>query len=682
MNDLRRTVERRMPDLSRLGRTAGRGGTDLIDRIRTTVGLSPRRNPMERAIDALAGGLSAGGSGLLDALGGLGDGISDAGQAIADRASGLPGPFRRRSRFEAAVDQVRSVLGDAGSTLGEATGTIRPRSAGAELADRARDGLGGGIDRLAGLAPAVAARSAVAGGWERIQSSKAPLDQLEDELPELKQGDALVVVRRKRGPGAGSLAVPLFGAAAGATAVYLLDPQHGPRRRARLRDQVVSFQHRLPRILDATVDDARNRVQGLVAGFRQGMSDEQPDDVVLVERVRSQLGRLVTHPGAITATADGGRVTLTGLVRRSEHDGLLEGINQVKGVAGIEDRLDVRDRVDDIPSFQGDPSARRDRRATARDRWMPAPRAAAMAAGTTLVGIGLVRRGLLGTAAAAGGALLALRAGLNMPLTRALGLADEREGIDAHHAIEVGASPEAVWSVVEHREAWPKFMSHVQDVRIDPDTDHETWTVDGPAGSAITVEEVLTEVQPGRLIAWKSVDTEPIGEQGVMRLVPVAENRTRVDVQMTYNPPAGVVGHAVATIFGVDPASSLRDDLMRLKSLVEHGKATGDSSSARLEDVAPEASSGSRMPGQDLGADRLSGAGDLGLETGDAGIEPAEPMDAGAGDPFAGGAIVFEETIVLEDVVTGEPGMGETPTTAEPGIGPLGAEAPEDDASR
>jgi uncharacterized membrane protein len=653
MNDLRRAVERRleMPDLSQARRTAGRAGADTIDRIRTMFGLPPRRNPVQRAVDALTSGLAAGGAGLLSGLGSLGDTVTDAGRAVADRTSDLPGPFRRRNAIEVVFDRVRSVLDDAGSTLGEAARDIRPRSAGAELVDRARDGVGEGVGRAATLGTAVAARTGLAGGWERVQA-KTPLDRLEDDVPELRKGDALVVVRRKRGPGAGSIAVPLFGAAAGATAVYLLDPQHGPRRRARLRDQLVRAQHRLPRMIEVTIEDAGNRIQGLVAGVRQGMSDEQPDDVVLVQRVRSQLGRLVTHPGAITVTADGGRITLTGLVRRSEHEELIKGVDQVNGVTGIDDQLDARDRVDDIPAFQGDPNARADR-PTARDRWMPAPRAAAMAAGATLVGIGVARRGLLGTVAAAGGALLALRAGVNMPLTRALGFGDDREGIDAHHAIEVGATPETVWTLVEHRDAWPRFMSRVRNVRIDPETDRETWTVDGPAGSSITIEEELTDIQPGRLIAWKSIDTEPIGEQGVMRLVPVGGGRTRVDVQMTYNPPAGVVGHAVATIFGVDPATSLREDLMRLKSLIERGTATGDDESARLSDVAPEAAgmsglSGMADPAQGGGVDAFTAPGGLGMD--------AEP---GAADALlVEETVIFEDVVAGEDVVTDEPGMG------------------------
>jgi uncharacterized membrane protein len=44
---------------------------------------------------------------------------------------------------------------------------------------------------------------------------------------------------------------------------------------------------------------------------------------------------------------------------------------------------------------------------------------------------------------------------------------------------------------------------------------------------------------------------------------------------VTYNPPLGAIGHAVAALFGSDPKKQLDDDLLRLKSLVEQGKASG-----------------------------------------------------------------------------------------------------------
>lgn len=54
---------------------------------------------------------------------------------------------------------------------------------------------------------------------------------------------------------------------------------------------------------------------------------------------------------------------------------------------------------------------------------------------------------------------------------------------------------------------------------------------------------------------------------------------------MSYNPPAGVLGHAVAELFGVDPKHEMDDDLLRMKSLIETGVHPHDA--ARHSQVTP-----------------------------------------------------------------------------------------------
>jgi uncharacterized membrane protein len=63
---------------------------------------------------------------------------------------------------------------------------------------------------------------------------------------------------------------------------------------------------------------------------------------------------------------------------------------------------------------------------------------------------------------------------------------------------------------------------------------------------------------------------------GSLRLEPLGDGRTQVHVQLSYNPVAGAVGHAVATLFGADPAHKMKHDLQRLKSFVETGEVPSD----------------------------------------------------------------------------------------------------------
>jgi uncharacterized membrane protein len=48
---------------------------------------------------------------------------------------------------------------------------------------------------------------------------------------------------------------------------------------------------------------------------------------------------------------------------------------------------------------------------------------------------------------------------------------------------------------------------------------------------------------------------------------------------MSYNPPAGWLGHGIAAAFGVDPKSSMDTDLVRMKTLIETGHAPPRSAS-------------------------------------------------------------------------------------------------------
>src|ERR1041385_3242642 len=98
----------------------------------------------------------------------------------------------------------------------------------------------------------------------------------------------------------------LWGLGVGAGLMYLFDPDRGKRRRALVRDKAQALTRRLQKTVDKTSRDLRNRVQGLAL---EAKSHNVPDEV-LVERVRSKLGRLVSHPHAIEVAAKNGVVTL------------------------------------------------------------------------------------------------------------------------------------------------------------------------------------------------------------------------------------------------------------------------------------------------------------------------------------------------------------------------------------
>lgn len=147
--------------------------------------------------------------------------------------------------------------------------------------------------------------------------------------------------------------VLLGGIGLGAALMYILDPDRGRRRRALVKDKLASAATRTPDALGATSRDLTNRARGLAASVKSVFtsSDDAPDEVI-VQRVRSQIGRVVSHPSSIEVTADGGRVTLSGSVLASETDELLSIVGKVRGVKDVNNQLEVHGQASNVPGLQ------------------------------------------------------------------------------------------------------------------------------------------------------------------------------------------------------------------------------------------------------------------------------------------------------------------------------------------
>ena len=94
----------------------------------------------------------------------------------------------------------------------------------------------------------------------------------------------------------------------------------------------------------------------------------------------------------------------------------------------------------------------------------------------------------------------------------------------------------------------------------------------GPAGFPITWKVEITRIVPNEMIAWKTLPGSLVAGSGITRFERLSDKAARVDIQMSYNPPAGLVGHLVALITGSDPKTAMDEDMVRVKSLLGTGK--------------------------------------------------------------------------------------------------------------
>jgi uncharacterized membrane protein len=375
------------------------------------------------------------------------------------------------------------------------------------------------------------------------------------------------------------------GIGAGAALMYILDPDRGRRRRALVRDRFSRGIHTSREGLGKTWRDLENRAHGLASGARAMVRSSDTDADVLEARVRSKIGRVVSHPHAIRVWAmEEGRIVLEGLVLAHESEDLISTVRSVPGVREVEDRLERHETAEGIPDLQGGGTRQGERWELMQSNWTPAVRMLVGVAGGALAVGGLARGGVVGWAQSLAGGGLLLRCFTNKEFRRMLGLDHEHGLVDIQKTLHILAPVEEVYRFWTNYQNFPRFMSHLREVR-DLGNGRSHWTAAGPAGVPVSWDAEITEQIPNKILAWRSVPGSRVDSAGVVRFDTEADGSTRLSIRMTYSPPGGVFGHAVASLFGADPKREMDDDLVRLKSLLEYGKTRAHGETVWREDV-------------------------------------------------------------------------------------------------
>lgn len=358
-------------------------------------------------------------------------------------------------------------------------------------------------------------------------------------------------------------------ASVGGLLAYFLDPDTGKRRRALVKDQGVKLLKEADRAIEKASRDLSNRARGAVAQARSlvplgGISDE-----VLVEQVRARIGRVVSFPHFVEVSARDGAIVLRGAILESELDNLLSAVSSTRHVASVRKELKTYREPRDIPGLQHGEIRRRDPALG----WTPATRLATGVAGGTLA-IYAGGDTAIGKTARLVGLGLLVRALTNMSIAELLGISPG-PGIHVQKTITVYAPVQKVFHFLSNYENLPQFMSHLREIRRSGNnTSH--WVALGPAGAGVEWDARITRYEPKKLLQWKSLPGSTIRTAGTVRLQDLPGHATRLSLNLSYIPPAGALGHVVASLFGVDPKQALDDDLNRLKVLLETSRMKGN----------------------------------------------------------------------------------------------------------
>jgi hypothetical protein len=196
--------------------------------------------------------------------------------------------------------------------------------------------------------------------------------------------------------------VALFsGVAIGAGTMFLLDPDRGARRRALIRGKAARAANKTSDGLDALTRDVANRTRGVAANLRGRFDRTTPDGRKLIERVRAELGRVVSHPRAIDVSVmHDGCVCLTGPILSREADATLAAITGVGGVTTVEDNLERHDSDEGVPALQGGRMRTGGRMEVLKRSWSPTTRLMVALTGTVIAaGVRYAMRGSSSAAA-------------------------------------------------------------------------------------------------------------------------------------------------------------------------------------------------------------------------------------------------------------------------------------------
>jgi uncharacterized membrane protein len=375
----------------------------------------------------------------------------------------------------------------------------------------------------------------------------------------------------------------IVGAGVGAGLMYLYDPQLGRRRRALTRDKFIHLAHRIDDAIEVTSRDLTNRAVGVWAEMRACLTSEDVSDEILAERVRSELGGITSHPSALEVNADQGQVTLSGPVLRDEVHRLLKGVAAVRGVRDVNDHLAVHDEPGEVSALQGEPVRKLSGQQWdfMQRHWSPTTRLFIGAAGGAMATYGAGRRDAFGGAVGFAGLSMLMRAITNIELKRVLGVGAGRRAVDIRKTITIDAPVERVFALWANYQSFPRFMSHVRQVQ-DLGNGRSHWMVTGPAGTTVEWDAVITSYIPHEVLAWRTEPDSIVQHTGVVRFRSHADGSTTVNIHLSYNPVVGGLGHVVASLFGADPKRQMDDDLLRMKTFIETGKAPSGANWQRI----------------------------------------------------------------------------------------------------
>ncbi|GAA4003258.1 SRPBCC family protein [Deinococcus rubellus] len=192
------------------------------------------------------------------------------------------------------------------------------------------------------------------------------------------------------------------------------------------------------------------------------------------------------------------------------------------------------------------------------------------AAGGALALMGLIRRGPLGFLMMAAGGFLVFRAAGGSQMVNQVtgGGPTSSKPIFVEHSVVIDRPAQSVYDYWRKLDNLPQIMSHLETVTV-LDERRSRWVAKAPLGTHVEWEAEVVNDKPGERIGWHSLPGATVDNAGSVQFESMPNGSTRLHVALSYRPPAGPLGAAVAKIFGEEPSQQIAEDLQKFKQSFE-----------------------------------------------------------------------------------------------------------------